>query len=120
LLGDVGVFELPHQPASGAELVRDYCRWRNEDAQSERAQRARLLDAAPARRNRRAGDQQAARHERGGQERAPLQGGINFNDLPACMKRGVGLYWETYEKESQDPRSGRLVRAIRRPVEARF
>src|SRR5438128_10639903 len=27
-----------------------------------------------------------------------FQHGINFNDLPAWQRRGIGLYWETYTK----------------------
>ena len=34
-----------------------------------------------------------------------FQAGTNFNDLPAWQKRGTGLYWEDYEKESIDPRN---------------
>jgi len=29
--------------------------------------------------------------------------GINFNDLPAWQKRGVGFYWETYQKQGINP-----------------
>jgi tRNA(His) guanylyltransferase len=44
--------------------------------------------------------------------------GINFNDLPAWQRRGVGLYWETYEKEGFNPVLGRKVTAVRRRVKA--
>ena len=39
-----------------------------------------------------------------------------FNELPAWQKRGVGLYWEAYEKTATDPRSGTTVAAIRRRI----
>ncbi|GAA3936756.1 tRNA(His) guanylyltransferase Thg1 family protein [Actinomadura viridis] len=42
--------------------------------------------------------------------------GINFNDLPAWQRRGVGLWWETYDKAGHDPRSGAQVTATRRRV----
>ena len=42
--------------------------------------------------------------------------GINFNDLPAWQRRGVGLYWEEYEKEGYDPREQKSVTARRRRV----
>jgi len=32
-----------------------------------------------------------------------FQHGINFNDLPSWQKRGVGLYWEEYQKEGYNP-----------------
>jgi tRNA(His) guanylyltransferase len=40
--------------------------------------------------------------------------GINFDALPAWHKRGVGLWWERYEKLGRDPRTGAEVPAIRR------
>ncbi|GAA2440039.1 tRNA(His) guanylyltransferase Thg1 family protein [Actinomadura vinacea] len=42
--------------------------------------------------------------------------GINFNDLPAWQRRGVGLWWETYEKTGHDPVRGVDVTATRRRV----
>jgi tRNA(His) guanylyltransferase len=32
-----------------------------------------------------------------------FQNGVNFNDLPNWQKRGVGLYWETFEKQGVIP-----------------
>jgi len=43
-----------------------------------------------------------------------FQHGINFNTLPAWQKRGAAVYWEAYEKEGTDPRSGVRVTARRR------
>ena len=42
--------------------------------------------------------------------------GVNFNDLPAWQKRGVGLYWESYEKEATNPKTGKRVTAQRRRI----
>ncbi|HEX5752572.1 MAG TPA: tRNA(His) guanylyltransferase Thg1 family protein [Archangium sp.] len=43
-----------------------------------------------------------------------FQRGINFNELPLWQRRGSGIYWEQYEKEGEDPRSGRKVSTKRR------
>lgn len=43
-----------------------------------------------------------------------FQHGINFNELPAWQKRGIGAYWETIAKSGLDPRSGQATTAIRR------
>lgn len=32
-----------------------------------------------------------------------FQHGINYNDLPAWQRRGVGIYWERYAKTGYDP-----------------
>ena len=43
-----------------------------------------------------------------------FQRGINFNELPLWQRRGSGISWEQYEKEGEDPRSGRKVSTLRR------
>jgi tRNA(His) 5'-end guanylyltransferase len=45
-----------------------------------------------------------------------FQHGINFNDLPAWQRRGVGLYWENYEKEGYNPIEQNKVATTRRRV----
>ncbi len=45
--------------------------------------------------------------------------GINFNTVPAWQRRGVGAYFEQFEKEALDPRSGRAVKASRRRLTIR-
>jgi tRNA(His) 5'-end guanylyltransferase len=43
--------------------------------------------------------------------------GINFNDLPAWQKRGVGIYWQEYEKEGFDPIRNKKKKTLRRKLE---
>jgi len=45
-----------------------------------------------------------------------FQSGTNFNDLPLWQKRGAGLYWESYEKEGFNPKTGTTVTATRRRI----
>ena len=45
-----------------------------------------------------------------------FQHGINFNKLPAWQKRGIGLYWETYKKTGQNPKTGQTTTATRRRI----
>jgi tRNA(His) 5'-end guanylyltransferase len=45
-----------------------------------------------------------------------FQNGINFNDLPAWQKRGVGFYWEKFGKEAKNPQTGETVFAERRRI----
>jgi tRNA(His) 5'-end guanylyltransferase len=42
--------------------------------------------------------------------------GINFNAVPAWQRRGTGIYWETYEKDGHNPKTGQSVKAKRRRV----
>ena len=43
-----------------------------------------------------------------------FQHGINFNDLPSWQKRGMGVYWEDYDKSGENPLTGEKVTARRR------
>jgi tRNA(His) guanylyltransferase len=42
--------------------------------------------------------------------------GVNFNEVPAGQRRGVGLWWEAYERTAHDPVRGIDVTATRRRV----
>ncbi|MBB5853528.1 tRNA(His) guanylyltransferase Thg1 family protein [Amycolatopsis umgeniensis] len=42
--------------------------------------------------------------------------GVNFAEVPTWQRRGVGLYWETYERTGFDPVRGIEVSATRRRV----
>ena len=44
------------------------------------------------------------------------QANINFNDLPNWQKRGIGLYWELYQKEATNPLTKEKVLATRRRI----
>lgn len=42
--------------------------------------------------------------------------GINFNEVPAWQRRGIGLWWERYERPGHDPVRGTDVTATRRRI----
>ena len=43
-----------------------------------------------------------------------FQNGINYDKLPGWQKRGLGVYWATYEKEGFNPVTGKAEKAERR------
>ncbi len=45
-----------------------------------------------------------------------FQNGINYNELPNWQKRGIGIYWETYEKQGFNPITGKEEIAERRAL----
>ncbi|HCB13814.1 MAG TPA: hypothetical protein DEP36_09650 [Gammaproteobacteria bacterium] len=45
-----------------------------------------------------------------------FQHGLNFNKLPAWQKRAMGVYWATWAKPGQGPRSGQTVMTPRRQL----
>ncbi len=112
-LGDIGVFDSRICQLPNSRLVIDYFRWRNEDAHrnalsahcywslrkegvSAEKANATFLKMSVAQKN-----------------EFLFQKGINFNDLPGWQKRGIGIYWETFEKDGVNPISGKPVKAKR-------
>jgi len=45
-----------------------------------------------------------------------FQFGMNYNNLPAWLRRGVGLYLEQYERDGYNPREDKKVTTIRRRI----
>ena len=110
---DARVCELPT-----VDIVEDYFGWRQEDAhrnslnahsywllrkqgQSVQAATSYLVGRTVAEKN-----------------ELLFQNGINFNDLPEWQKRGVGLYWQTYEKQAVNPLTRQAVTTTRRKIQA--
>ncbi|MFO0806726.1 MAG: tRNA(His) guanylyltransferase Thg1 family protein [Gemmataceae bacterium] len=120
LLGRIGTFDCRLSQLPTRQLVVDYFRWRNEDAArnalsahcywllrkqglTESAAGDRLLGLPVAEKN-----------------ELLFRSGINFNELPNWQKRGVGLYWEEYDKPAINPRTGEAVTARRRRIARQF
>ncbi|MEU7824393.1 tRNA(His) guanylyltransferase Thg1 family protein [Catellatospora sp. NPDC049133] len=96
--------------------VADYFSWRQSDASRcalngwcywtlrktglSRSQATRALDGATT----------------SGKNELLYQHGINFNELPAWQRRGIGLWWEAFERAGHDPVRGVDVTATRRRV----
>lgn len=106
---DCRISQLPRR-----ELVIDYFRWRQADAHRN------ALSAHCYWMLRKDG---ATRHEATAEvdgrtvaEKNELlfKHGVDFDTLPAWQKRGVGLWWERYEKLGTDPRMGATSPASRR------
>ena len=120
LLGDIACFDCRVCQLPNIELVIDYFRWRNEDA----ARNALNSHCYWALRN--GGDSAKSastallRLSVADKNELLFQHGINFNDLPMWQKRGVGLYWEQYEKEGKNPISGEQVTALRHRVKINY
>jgi tRNA(His) guanylyltransferase len=117
LLGELACFDCRICELPNEQLVVDYFRWRNEDAHRNalnahcywmlRKQGADVKGAT----DRLRGMSTSAKNE------LLFQGGINFNDIPSWQKRGIGIYWEDYEKPSTNPKTGEQTIAIRRRLQ---
>ncbi len=120
LLGAHAAFDCRISQLPNAGLVRDYFRWRNEDAHRNALNgwcywtlRKDGLGVTEATR-RMEGMSVAEKNE------LLFQRGINFNEVPNWQKRGIGLYWETYDKPAVNPLSGQEVFAKRRRIKVEY
>jgi tRNA(His) guanylyltransferase len=119
-LGRPACFDCRISQLPSTNLVVDYFRWRNEDAArnalnswcywtlrrdglNEQEATKRLLGLSVSQKN-----------------ELLFQYGINFNDLPNWQKRGVGLFWEEYEKSSVNPVTNQEVTARRRRIRTEY
>ena len=113
LLGDLGTFDCRICQLPNKSLVVDYFRWRNEDAHRNALNSycywsLRKEGVTPGKAaSRLSGLTVSAKNE------LLFQKGINFNDVAKWQKRGVGVYWEPYEKEAINPKTGESVTAVR-------
>lgn len=106
---DCRVIELPAE-----NVVVDYFRWRSEDAHRNALNawcywklRDEGADVAMAT-GRLEGMSVSEKNE------LLFQRGMNFNDLPAWQRRGVGVLWEEYDKAAMNPKTGQEVTSRRR------
>jgi len=115
-LGSLAAFDCRISQLPSVELVVDYFRWRNEDAHRNalnahgywllRKQGKGVGEATAALKGMSVADKNELlfRH------------GVNFNDIPLWQKRGVGLYWEEYDRPAENPVMGEKVLARRRRI----
>jgi tRNA(His) 5'-end guanylyltransferase len=114
LLQDLACFDCRISELPNMDLVVDYFRWRNEDAHRN------ALNAHCYWLLRKEGQtvQQAtaALNKLSVAEKNELlwQRGINFNNLPLWQRRGIGLFWEDYQKTGTNPLTEEVVSTTRR------
>jgi len=115
-LGDLAVFDCRISQLPGPEKVLEYFRWRQEDAHRN----ALNAHCYWTLRKEGQGAKAATSYLKGKSVTAKneflFSRGINVNELPAWQKRGVGLYWQDYEKQGFNPKTGEDVRSVRRRI----
>ena len=116
LLGDIGSFDCRISQLPNIQKVIDYFRWRQQDAHRNSLNSHCYWCLR--------GDGETARKATSIMEGLSVadknellfQHGINFNELPNWQKRGIGLYWEEYEKEGYNPVKDETVFTMRRRI----
>jgi len=106
LLNDLGAFDCRICQLPRASQVVDYFRWRNEDAHrnalSGHCYWLLRRQGNTARKSTSILDKKTNADK----NELLFQNEINFNELPNWQKRGVGFYWEDYDKPSVNPKTG--------------
>lgn len=115
-LGQQAIFDCRMIPLPTLERVQDYFLWRQEDAHRNslnahcywmlRKQGKSVAEATQMLE----GQSIAYKNE------LLFQNSINYDKLPSWQKRGIGIYWETYEKKGFNPVTGREEIAERRAL----
>ena len=114
LLGDVAAFDCRISELPTVGRVVDYFRWRHEDAHRN------ALNAHCYWSLRQSGASVAAatsalyKMSVVAKNELLWQRGVHFNNVPLWQRRGIGLYWESYEKRGVNPVTGADVAAVRR------
>jgi tRNA(His) guanylyltransferase len=114
LLGHHAAFDCRLCELPNANLVRDYFRWRNEDAHRNALNAHGYWALRKAGKNLNEATNTLVGLSVADKNELLFQHGINFNEVPGWQKRGIGLYWETYDKPATNPRTGEAVTATRR------
>lgn len=116
LLGGLAAFdcrlcELPNQ-----EVVVDYFRWRAADAHRNALNAHGYWCLRQDNFSQQAATQKLEGMSTVEKNELLFSYGINFNDLPAWQKRGIGLYWRQVPKEGFNPQTGEKTVAQRRQL----
>lgn len=106
LLSDIAVFDCRIIQLPSLPLVVDYFRWRSEDA-ARNALNAHCYWLLRNNGDTAAGaTQKIDKMSNADKNELLFEHGSNFNTLPSWQKRGVGLFYESQQKEGFNPLSG--------------
>ncbi|RKH49770.1 tRNA(His) guanylyltransferase Thg1 family protein [Corallococcus llansteffanensis] len=120
LLGDLAAFDCRICELPSAEHVRDYFRWRSEDAHRNALNSHCYWSLRREGQDVEAATSALRRLSAAQKKDLLLQRGVEFHELPAWQRRGTGLSWEMYAKDAADPRTGQAVAAQRRRIKVDF
>lgn len=115
-LGQAASFDCRISQLPNVDLVVDYFRWRNEDAARNALNAWCYWTLRKDGANEGEADQRLFGLSVSAKNELLFERGLNFNELPSWQKRGIGLYWEEYDKPASNPITNEIVTARRRRI----
>ncbi|WP_347878495.1 tRNA(His) guanylyltransferase Thg1 family protein [Pedobacter sp. SG908] len=114
IFGDVGAFDCRISELPNRRLVEDYFRWRSEDAHRNALNAYCYWQLRKDNHSRNQASSKIKGMSIAAKNELLFQYGINFNNLPAWQKRGIGFYWKNIKKEGFNPETNEYVFADKR------
>lgn len=116
LLGQLSTFDCRISQLPTQDIVVDYFQWRQEDAHRNALNAHCYWMLRQGGQSAREATQTLVGLSVSDKNELLFAHSINFNNLPKWHKRGVGLYWETYDKEGYNPLTESAVTVQRRRI----
>ncbi len=119
-LGGIAAFDCRISQLPAEQLVLDYFRWRQEDATRNALNSHCYWLLRKEGKSVRQATDALLRLGVPAKNELLFKRGINFAKLPAWQRRGVGLFWESYEEAGINPKTGQSTKATRRRVKVKL
>ncbi len=119
-LGDIASFDSRICQLPNKQLVVDYFRWRNEDAHRNALNAHCYWSLRKEGKSPEESSSTFTRMSASKKNEFLYQKGVNFNDIPNWQKRGMAVYWEEYEKDAVNHKTGEPVKAKRSRLKIDF
>ncbi len=120
LLGDIAAFDCRLSVLPNKGLVVDYFRWRNEDAHRNALNAHCYWQLRQDKNSKTEATKKLEKLSTKEKNELLFKYGFNFNDFPNWQKRGIGLYWESVEKEGFNPKSKQKVSSFRQQLKTEY
>ncbi|MBO9674896.1 MAG: hypothetical protein J7577_15725 [Sphingobacteriaceae bacterium] len=120
ILGGIGAFDCRISELPNKRLVEDYFRWRSEDAHRNALNAHCYWRLRKDNHSRNQASSKIQGMSIAAKNELLFQYGINFNNLPAWQKRGIGFYWKNIKKEGFNPKASEYVPTDKRVIHIDF
>lgn len=112
----IGVFDSRISPMPKNKLVEDYFRWRAEDAHRNSLSAYCYWKLRETGKTKSQATREIEKLGVSAKNELLYSMGINYNDLPAWQKRGMGFYYKDIQREALNPKTGEKVIAKRKEL----